>query len=246
MSRRLRGLLFLPLGAAVFAGLVAATAGLPDFGHGTSEYGEWVADNMVGARGTTNVVAPVVFDLRAFDTVGEELILFAAAAACALLLRTLVSEERERRLRELPAVDVPPVRALARLLVAPVVVLGAYVVAHGAITPGGGFQGGVILSSLALVLVGAGRAALARREGTTTGVELAEAVGAGAFVLLGIGGLVFATAAFENFLGPGTPGDLVSGGIIPLANVAVGIEVAAAFALIFVELIQSGAEGGDG
>jgi multicomponent Na+:H+ antiporter subunit B len=243
VSHRARGLLFLPLGAALLAALVAATAGLPDFGHGTSAYGEWVADHMVEARGTTNVIAPVVFDVRGFDTVGEELILFAAATACVLLLRTLAPAGRRRRRRDLPAIDVAPVHALARLLVAPVVVLGAYVVAHGAITPGGGVQGGVVLACLALVLVAAGHAAAVRHEATISGVELAEAVGAGAFVLLGIGGLVFAGAAFENFLGPGTPGDLVSGGTVALGNIAVGIEVTAAFALIFVELLQSGAEG---
>jgi multicomponent Na+:H+ antiporter subunit B len=248
MSRRTRGLLTVPLGAAILAGLIAAAAGLPSFGHGTSAYGAWVARQMVPARGTTDVVAPVVFDVRALDTLGEELILFSAAAACVLFLRTLVPAERDRgrRLRDLPAIDVAPVRALARLLLPATVVLGAYIVAHGQISPGGGFQGGVVLAALALLAVAAGRAAGVRHQRTTSAVEVAEAFGAGAFVLLGIGGLVFATAAFENFLGKGSPGELISGGTIPLANIAVGIEVTAAFALIFVELLQSGAEGGEG
>src|SRR5213595_3286245 len=35
-------------------------------------------------------------------------------------------------------------RALALAFVAALIVLGGYVVAHGALTPGGGFQGGVV------------------------------------------------------------------------------------------------------
>jgi multicomponent Na+:H+ antiporter subunit B len=106
------------------------------------------------------------------------------------------------------------------------------------VTPGGGFQGGVIVATVALLLLTAGRTVFSQRGAPTRTVEAIEAAGAGAFALLGIGGLVFAAAAFENFLGPGKAGDLLSGGTIPLANVAVGIEVAAGFTLIFIELFQ--------
>jgi multicomponent Na+:H+ antiporter subunit B len=241
MTRRARTALFVPVGLALLAGLMAGTSGLPDVGQATSDYGAYVAHHLVHERGTTNVVAPLTFDLRAFDTLGEEFVLFAAAAACALLLRGTrgrPAPEDPDRPQDVPAIATPPLRLISRLLVAPTVVLGAYVVAHGTVTPGGGFQGGVILAAVALLLIAGGRAGLLRRGAPPSRVEAVEALGAGAFALLGVGGLVFATATFEDFLGNGTAGDLVSGGTILLANVAVGIEVMAGFALIFAELFE--------
>jgi multicomponent Na+:H+ antiporter subunit B len=236
VSRRGRGLLFLPIGGLALAGLIAACTGLPDAGWGASAYGRFVADQMVDRRGTTDVVSAVTFDLRAFDTLGEEFILFAAAAACALILRVQAGADPDtRRERHAPAIAFAGMHALAAWLVAPTVVLAAYIISHGHITPGGGFQGGVIAASASLLVFAAGRGAITR---SVPALEVTEALGAGAFALLGVGGLVFATAAFANFLGPGTPGDLLSGGTIPLANIAVGIEVAAAFTLIFVELFE--------
>ena len=52
------------------------------------------------------------------------------------------------------------------------------------------------------------------------------------------GGQGVATAAgvfFENFIALGTPGTVLSAGTIPLSNIAVGIEVAGAFLLLFTE-----------
>jgi multicomponent Na+:H+ antiporter subunit B len=247
MTRRTRVVLFAPVGVALLVILLTGVGGLPQVGQGRSAYGEFVAGHMVADRGTTDVVAPLTFDLRAFDTLGEEFVLFAAAAACALLLRGLRKPDEiddEEQDQQMPALATPPLQGLTRLLVAPTIVLAAYVVSHGQVTPGGGFQGGVILAMVGLLLLSGGRIAVTRRALPVTGTEAVEAAGAGAFALLGIGGLVFAAAAFENFLGAGKAGDLLSGGTIPLANVAVGIEVAAGFVLIFVELFQQEPRGG--
>jgi multicomponent Na+:H+ antiporter subunit B len=69
-------------------------------------------------------------------------------------------------------------------------------------------------------------------------VEAAEAAGAAAYILVALGGLVFAGAAMENFLPYGTQGKLLSGGTIPVLNVAVGVEVCGAIALILSELLD--------
>ena len=69
-------------------------------------------------------------------------------------------------------------------------------------------------------------------------VEVSDAVGAVSYVLVAVGGLVFATVAMENFLPAGTSGSLLSGGMIPLLNIAVGLEVAGAVTLILTELLD--------
>jgi multicomponent Na+:H+ antiporter subunit B len=130
------------------------------------------------------------------------------------------------------------VRGLGAALVGPVLVLGAYVLAHGHLTPGGGFQGGVILASGLLLVFAAGQSVALERVRPVDLVEAADAVAAAAYVLIAVGGIVFAAVAMENFLPFGTRGQLLSGGIVPVLNVAVGIEVASAITLILTEFLD--------
>jgi multicomponent Na+:H+ antiporter subunit B len=138
-------------------------------------------------------------------------------------------------------------RAFGANLVGPVLVLGVYIVAHGHLTPGGGFQGGVVLASALLMVFAAGQMIGVRRLRPIPLVELAEAVGAGAYAVVAVGGLIFAAAAMANFLPLGTAGQLLSGGTVPILNVAVGLEVAGAITLVVTELLdQSLLRAGDG
>jgi multicomponent Na+:H+ antiporter subunit B len=224
----------------VVAGLIAlaalglavgwAVTGLPDYGHPRATYATQAVRLTLGERHVTNTVAGTTFDLRGFDTLGEELILFCAAIGSTLLLRVRRGNEGAVEGGDIP----DSLRALGAVLVGPVVVFGVYVVAHGHLTPGGGFQGGVILAAALLLAYAAGRTRAPRVEFA----EVADAVGAAAYALVAIGGLVFGTAAMANFLGFGSQGSLLSGGIIPLLNVAVGVEVTGAMALVLVEFLR--------
>ena len=118
------------------------------------------------------------------------------------------------------------------------VLLSVYVTAHGQLTPGGGFQGGVVAASaLLLVFLGGEYMALERVRPVKL-VEIAKACGAGAFVLIGLGGLIFAGAMLENFLPLGTTGELLSAGTIPLLSIAVGFEVAGGLVLLLSEFLE--------
>ena len=149
MSPRARIWLFLVSGASLAALLGWGVAGLPAFGDFHGEYGVVLNQVALGERHATNVVATVVFDYRGFDTLGEELMLFAAVAAVALLLRE-AREEEAKHVADPVRSDAVRVVGLAAVPVA--VLVGLYVVAFGYLTPGGGFQGGVVIA-LALLLV---------------------------------------------------------------------------------------------
>jgi multicomponent Na+:H+ antiporter subunit B len=83
-----------------------------------------------------NTVTAVVFDYRGFDTMGEELLLFAAASATALLLRHTRADDT----RDIVAgIRSDAVRAVGAVTAVAALVLGLDTVAHGFITPGGGF-----------------------------------------------------------------------------------------------------------
>jgi multicomponent Na+:H+ antiporter subunit B len=229
------------LAAAVFATvLVAGFAGLPDFGHYAGPYGTVLNHLAVPERHATDVVTAVNFDYRAFDTLGEEFILLASVLGLAILLRQRRGEH-ERASSEagegFPGSSAA-LRATGLALVGPVLVLGVYIVTHGHLTPGGGFQGGVVLASALLLVFLAGEYLALQRVAPHAMVEFAEAAGAAGYALVGVGGLLFSTAFFHNFLPLGTPGKILSAGTIPISNIAVAIEVAGAFVLLWSEFLD--------
>src|SRR6266536_2690603 len=77
-----------------------------------------------------------------------------------------------------------------------------------------------------------------RRAGPLRLVDVAEAGGAAGFVVVGFATLIAGGAFLENLLPLGTFGKLTSGGPIPVANWCVGLEVSAAFVLIFLEFLE--------
>ena len=100
---------------------------------------------------------------------GRGLILFAAVIGVAILLRAHRDEEEREALefafgRSAPRTS-DAVRALAVGLVGPTVVTGVYIVAHGHLTPGGGFQGGVVLATALLLVYLAGGYAVLPQSG---------------------------------------------------------------------------------
>jgi multicomponent Na+:H+ antiporter subunit B len=237
MTRRTRSVLALVALGVLGAVLVVAVTGLEPFGEYPGPYGDVLARVVPGERHTGQLVAATVFDYRGFDTLGEEMILFAAACGCAALLRV---RRREREERGAHARPVPSfaARALGAALVGPVIVLGAYVIAHGHLTPGGGFSGGVIVAGALLLAYAAGQVVRLRRVGSIALLEGLEALGAAGFLALALGGLIAAGVLLKNVLPLGTSGMLLSAGTIPVGNVAVGVEVAGAVALIFAEFLE--------
>jgi multicomponent Na+:H+ antiporter subunit B len=225
------------------AGLLGwAVTGLSDFGHPTGRYATEAVRLALDARHVDNTVVGVTFDVRGIDTLGEELILFSAAIGATLLLRSQRPEDREREAAEETEATRSTIssslRGLGAVLVGPVLVLGVYVVSHGPLSPGGGFQGGVILAAALLLVYAAGQLLALERVRPVALVEVAESVGAAAYVLVAIGGLVFAGAAMDNFLPLGSEGSLPSGGTIAVLNVAVGVEVAGGVTLILTEFLD--------
>jgi multicomponent Na+:H+ antiporter subunit B len=224
------------LGALMLSGLTE----LPAFSDFAPLYGQLINRVAVEERHATAVVSAVNFDYRGLDTLGEQFILFAAALVLVLLLRRLREEEPGPLVEQARQVHTTSaaVRLTTVVLVGPTVLLAIYISTHGQLTPGGGFQGGVIAASaLLLVYLGSDYATM-RRLRPLTLVDTAKAAGTGSFVLIGLGGLVAAGAFLENFLPLGTPGEVLSSGTIPLLSFAVGLEVSGGFVLLLSEFLD--------
>src|SRR4051794_33768941 len=235
LTARLRLGLFLAGGAGFAVLLAWGFAGLPDFGHYAGPYGDILARLSKPQRNIPNVVTATVFDYRGFDTLGEELILLGAVVGTSLLLR----QTREHDVSEVAdPVRSEPVRALTVLAVLTTFVAALYVTAHGHLTPGGGFQGGVVASAAFLLLFLGADYRTFHSVGRSEAWEGVEGVGAAGFAGLGLLSLGLGLAFLENFLPLGTSGRLTSGGSVLLVNWAASFAVAAGFVLIFGEFLQ--------
>lgn len=126
-----------------------------------------------------NIVTAVLADYRGYDTMYETAVIFTAGLACFILLRVFVREEPEDRLyrhvltgvtvrvkkgaklppsedfERIDATWTPPdliIKTICRFLIPFIQLFALYVIAHGHHSPGGGFQGGVILGASIILL----------------------------------------------------------------------------------------------
>jgi multisubunit Na+/H+ antiporter MnhB subunit len=118
-------------------------------------------------------------------------------------------------------------------------VLGAYVILHGHLSPGGGFQGGVLIASAVAILYVAYGAEVIKKTFNEKGFKLSENIGALGFVLVASLGLIYGVSFFGNIEGlQGKLGALYSSGTIFWMNFAVGYKVLAGIG--FLILIMAG------
>jgi multicomponent Na+:H+ antiporter subunit B len=235
VTRRARLVLFAIGGLGLFAVVIIAVAGIPAFGGGLHPYRDRAVTAAL-AQVTPNAVASVNFDLRGLDTLGEELILLTSVLGAATLLRT-TEKERKRRPPEPPHL---PSTVLVGYLMLPVtLVLGLDVVVHGHLTPGGGFQGGVVLATGLHLLYVAGSYPALRRLRPLDWYEFGEAAGSGTFALTGLAGVVTGTGLLANLVPHGRSGSLLSTGTVPLLNVAVGIGVGAGVVVLLAAFLEA-------
>lgn len=243
MNPRLRIGLFLVFAAGFASLLVWGFSGLPAFGHYRGPYGDLINALGMAQRHLTNMATAVNFDYRGFDTLGEEYILFAAVTGVSLLLRQGAGEVEDEPREYAENRYVPPrsdaLRWLGLWLSAATVLFGFYVVIHAHLTPGGGFQGGTILATACLLVYLATGYRVFRTVSPRRLLEWAEPLGAGSYALIGLSGLAAEGVFLLNDLPLGTTGRLFSAGIIPVINLAVGLEVAAGFVLVFAEFLKS-------
>ena len=143
------------------------------------------------------------------------------------------------------------VRTVTNFVYGFIIIFGFYIIAHGHLTPGGGFQGGaVVASAFALLLISYGRL-ITKKFLKKDIISITESCGLTMFIVVAFLGL--GITFFYNFLANSgswfgnaavigvNPGDMNTGGVIPLMNIAVGLEVLSALGVI-VLIMAGGAE----
>jgi multicomponent Na+:H+ antiporter subunit B len=188
------------------------------------------------------MVSAVNFDFRGFDTLGEEFMLLCAVTGAVVLLRGSRGESLTEKAGVVPGRPVErrsDSTVLISRLAGPVTLLfGLYVALHATVTPGGGFQGGVVIASgLLLVYLGEGYEAW-RRLIRSKALDAIEGCGALLFALAGLWPMIGGRAYMQNVLPLGQFKDMLSGGLMVLENAGVGFAVTGGFAMLFLEFME--------
>jgi multisubunit Na+/H+ antiporter MnhB subunit len=130
------------------------------------------------------------------------------------------------------------VKKIAQLMSGLIFVYGAYIITHGHLTPGGGFAGGALVAGAFILLILANGSEYIKLKRQEEGSSVVESAAVLVALLLATMGLLAGTMFFfNNYLPAGIPGRLISGGLIPVYNIFIGTEVAAALITIFLALV---------
>lgn len=218
----------------LFFYLIAAK-NLPPWGHYRGPYGDVISGLAVYQRHATDVVNAIDYDYRGFDTLGEEFILFTSIVGVMMLLRDPKpkpgASESRKGLSE-------TVKVVAACSFGITFIFGLYICTHGQLTPGGGFQGGVILASAFMLVYIAENMKCFKAITSHPLMEVLEAVGAALYALTGISALFIGAPFLTNWIPLGTTGDVFSSGTIAVISASVGLEVATGFILLSYTYLQ--------
>lgn len=225
--------------AAAAVPMLIGVAGLPRPGDGSAPVHAHVAlryvTEGVHEAGAENLVTGVLLNYRGFDTFGEVMVIFGALAAVMAVLGTAAPT---RAGGGLPAGrQASPVVGFVIRLTAPFIALfGVFVILKGHISPGGGFQGGVILGAMLMLLT----VALARSgSGPLVPARLArwlQAAGPLSFAIVGLLGLA-QTGALLGF--PVDPGAHLTRELM-MITLEIGIGVGGAVIILGLFLAMRG------
>ncbi len=199
--------------------------GRPDTPANSSEVIRRYIEDGMTETGAVNIVAGVILDYRAFDTLGESHVLFTAATAVFILMLTK-KERKDPRKEERILQDDVIMRNTAKLLLPLIILLGFYIIFAGHLGPGGGFSGGAVIGA-GLILY-----SLAFGNG-----NLNRVINMGTYRIIVLCALMFYSLSkcysffcgangLETIFSPGIPGRIFSAGLILPLNLAVGIVVA--------------------
>ena len=214
------------------AALAGTVSHLPAFGDvnnpSNNEVSERYLESGLEETGAVNAVTGMILDYRAFDTFGESCVLFIAAACVLILLRDDKTDTTEKAIADekFEPVSDTILQASAKILFPAILLFGIYILMNGHLSPGGGFSGGAIMGAGLILHVNAfGYKKTQRFFNERTYKRIT--VGALGFYCIAKSYSFFTGANhLPSGIPLGTPGALISSGLILPLNICVGLVVA--------------------
>ncbi len=230
--------------------LLTAVSHMPQFGNADNPVNNEVSERYIESglqeTGAVNIVTGMILDYRAFDTLGESHVLFIATCTVLILLRSdkkkgkdsIADMEANDRIYE-PKNDII-LQTVARILVPPILIFGIYIILGGHLGPGGGFSGGAVIGAGLILYLNAFGFAKTERFFTA---KMYKWMSFGALACYALAkSYSFYTGAnhIESVIPLGTPGAILSSGLILLLNICVGIVVAGTMYTFYVMFRKGG------
>lgn len=175
--------------------------------------------------GAVNIVAGMILDYRAFDTLGESHVLFVATITVLILLRlNKGQEDKNDRIFE-PKNDVI-LQLVATFLVPIIIIFGIYIILNGHLGPGGGFSGGAVIGAGLVLYLNAFGFAKTERFFTEKTYKWVCFFSLSFYCLAKSYSFYTGANHLHSVIPKGTPGAILSSGLILPLNIAVGLVVA--------------------
>ena len=217
------------IAVCIIATLLLTVSYMPPYGQASNPANNEVTERYIEKgmeeTGAVNIVAGVILDYRAFDTFGESCVLFVAACSVMMLMKKGQKGKSEEMISNYNPKRDPIVKNLAMVLVPFNLMFGIYVVFNGHLSPGGGFSGGAIMGASLILFSSAYGYRKVRTIITEKCVKIVTFVSLTFYAVAK--GYSFFTGAnhLHSIINPGTPGRIMSAGIILPLNIAVGFVV---------------------
>lgn len=202
---------------------------LPSYGELDTPTNNEVADRYINQgldeTGATNIVAGLILDYRAFDTLGESFVLFTAFCSCMIIMQGSEFAKKPRPDKYRTADD--SILRYSMYVVIPMIMLfGIYILLNGHLSPGGGFSGGAILGAgLVLTSLTLGHGSVARFL-TPKRIKITTCSALSFYCLAKSYSFFTGANHLHSIISPGTPGAIISAGLILPLDIAVGCIVA--------------------
>ena len=218
----------------ILVGLLLYTVSyLPKTGNPTNpdnnEVSERYIESGLQETGALNIVSGMILTYRAFDTFGETNVLFIATCCVMVLLMVddaiLKKQEVKNDRRYEPKNDAI-LQGTAFVLCPIIFIFGIYVILNGHLSPGGGFSGGAILGAGLILYVSAFGFKKTQRIFNEHIYKIAKITALCMYGIIGSYFYILGANGIENHIPLGTPGHILSGGIILPIDICVGLEVA--------------------
>ncbi len=216
--------------------LLMGVADLPPLGEAdrpvNNEVSRRYIEKGLEETGAVNLVTGMILDYRAFDTLGESHVLFIAACTVLILLRAdskkgkNSEEEAEAHDRAYEPKNDVILQTAARLLVPFILIFGIYIILCGHLGPGGGFSGGAVIGAGLILYVSAFGFARAERFFTARTYKRMRFGALACYCVLKTYSFYTGANHLESVIPLGTPGAILSSGLILPLNICVGVVVA--------------------
>ena len=212
---------------------------MPAFGDGNNPVNNEVSQRYIEKgleeTGATNFVTGMILDYRAFDTFGESCVLFISTICVQILLRhddkekdTVVNRELTRlendRLFE-PKNDLI-LQKVSCVLVPIIFIFGIYIILNGHLSPGGGFSGGAVIGAGLILYLNAFGFKKTERFFTDRTFRVITLSALSFYCIAKSYSFYTGANHLESGIPLGTPGAILSSGLILPLNICVGLIVA--------------------